>query len=131
MSEIRLEDFVSDFHHKKELVHQWDFVDVKGYDVRIFFQLKNKKKGGFYFYVLDQVAVSGHKITKKNPWHPAHCSVECLCYGEAAHDGIYDFWLGNNQTKNKGKQRYIDLDQHQSVFETLRKLEKKNCFTDQ
>lgn len=131
MQEIRLAEFTSEFKSTPTKVFDWEQVEIKGYDTKIFYHLKNQKKGGFYFYVLEQVSESGHKALKKNPWHPDHCSVDCLVFGEALHDGIKNFSIGNKQTQNLGKNNYPDLELLSLVFKNLRQLEKKNCFTDQ
>jgi hypothetical protein len=113
--------------HKNEEVWEWEFLQVQGYDVRIYFKPNEKKGLGFNFYAVEKVGHECNAETKKNEWHKDYCDVECLFRGVAYFDGIRHLYYGDEKTDNFGYHYYANLEMMSSAILVLRELEKKYC----
>tara|TARA_R100000655_G_scaffold106485_1_gene155869 strand:+ start:930 stop:1325 length:396 start_codon:yes stop_codon:yes gene_type:complete len=126
MDDIYLKDIRHECHKDEELC-RWEFVQVKGYEVRIYYKPNEVKGLGFNFYALEKTGHVCNNETKKDEWHKDYCGVECVFEGIAYFDGIRHLYYGNEKTQNFGYHYYPNLEMIASAILKLRELEKKYC----
>jgi hypothetical protein len=126
MEDVYLKDIKHEYH-PKENVCEWEFLEIKDSESRIYFK-PNKDKGlGFDFYAINKTGHVCNEQTEKDRWDKEYCMVECVFRGIAYFDGIRHLYYGDEKTENYGYHYYADLEMIADTVKGLRELEKKYC----
>ena len=126
MKTIYLKDIRPELHNGEE-VCSWDFLQVKDYDVRIYYKPSEEGGLGFDFYAIEKTGHECNTETQKDEWNKEYCNVECVFQGIAYFDGIRHLYYGDKKTENYGYHYYANLEMIAGALLELRELEKKYC----
>lgn len=126
MEDIYLKDIRHEYH-KDEEVCKWEYLQIKYFDVRIYYKANEEKGLGFNFYAIEKTGHVCNEQTKKDEWHKDYCMVDCVFQGIAYFDGIRHLYYGDEKTENFGYHYYPDLEMITDSLKGLRELEKKYC----
>jgi len=126
MEDVYLKDIRHEYH-KDEAVCDWQFLQIKDCEVRIYYKPSEKKGMGFNFYAVEKIGYVCSAETEKDEWHKDYCDVECLFQGVAYFDGIRHLYYGDEKTENFGYHYCANLEMIVSSILGLRELEKKYC----
>ena len=126
MVDVYLKDIRHEYH-KDEEVCRWEFLQVQGYEVRIYYKPDKEKGLGFNFYAVEKTGQICNKETEKDEWHKGYCMVECVFQGISYFDGVRHLYYGDEKTENFGYHYYADLEMIAKALLVLRELEKKYC----
>ena len=126
MEDVYLKDIRHEYH-KDEAVCDWQFLQIKDCEVRIYYKPSEEKGMGFNFYAVEKTGHVCNVETEKDEWNKDYCDVECVFQGIAYFDGIRHLYYGDEKTENFGYHYYANLEMIASAVLGLRELEKKYC----
>ena len=117
--------YLKDGVHEKlqtEKICNWDYQSIVSTNCRIYYRPYD---GGFYFYIVEKVAVDkGVQKVKNNVWNPDATIVECLFLGDATMKGIKRIQIEASVIDCE----YPDIKMHILVMKALYNLQFKHCF---
>lgn len=116
---VLLKDIVHE--DSSEKVFQWDFIEVKDTNYRIYYYADKDNDSGFKFSVLNWIAVQDEE------WNPETTHAEVIFEGTAYFDGIRHLYMGSDQTDNYGYLYYAHVEDLSKALIALQELESKYC----
>lgn len=119
---------LKDIKYNGELIHLWQFVDVKSSarqpDQRLYYKVDEDGNGFDFYSVMWACCSADHD---KDMWNLESVEVECGIHGNARFDGIRHLFWGDDQTNNYGYHYYAHIPDEIAVLQALRELEVKYC----
>ena len=124
------EIYLKDIKHERnsnERVCDWEFIEVKGHNIRVYYKANEEKGLGFVFYAIENIGHVCVPETENNEWHPEYTNAECVYQGIAYFDGIRHLYMGDEATDNYGYHYYANLESNIETLKVIRELEKTYC----
>lgn len=111
----------------KELVHQWEFINLEGHGVRVYYKPEENKGMGFSFYAVDFVGCNVNEATETDPWEKDNCFVQGIYFGKSFWDGMRHLYMGMDDNDAIGYCYCPNLETHIQILKALQRLEKEYC----